>query len=277
MPDARKSLLQLREEWRGCMRCPLGEKRETSNGRMVFGEGVPGGILFIGEGPGVNESIEGRPFVGRSGSLLRNAINKLGLAHCSYISNVVSCRSFGPEYDNAGQLRTRFNRRTGTHDIVLKDEPPPAAAVEACLGRLYEEIYIVDPILIVTLGGEAIKALLRRSVSVKELRGTTVEIRVPGVWTVPDLTSKGNWSRKQHGQVIWPTMQNYVRYLTYIAFHPSYVLRDGANEAFGNPKQRFIEDMHMITDIYYRTLKEVHGIDGVRLTQLIPDDIIEED
>jgi uracil-DNA glycosylase len=259
------------------MRCPLGEKRETSNGRMVFGEGVSGGILFIGEGPGVNESIEGRPFVGRSGSLLRNAINKLGLAHCSYISNVVACRSFGPEYDNAGQLRTRFNRRTGKHDIVLKDEPPPAAAVAACLGRLYEEIYIIDPILIVTLGGEAIKALLRRSVSVTDLRGTTVEVRVPGVWTVPDLTSKGNWSRRHHGQTVWPTMQNYVRYLTFITLHPSYVLRDGANEADGNPKQRFIEDMHMITDIYYRTLKEVHGIDGVRLTQLIPDDIIEED
>src|SRR5438045_1716674 len=98
MLDARKPLVQLHREWHGCQRCILGEKRAHSGGRQAFGEGRTGGIMFVGEGPGSMEADEGRPFVGPSGDVLRKSINKLGLAECSYISNVVICRSFGPKY-----------------------------------------------------------------------------------------------------------------------------------------------------------------------------------
>lgn len=276
MPDFRKTLEQLRGEWIGCRRCTLGEKRDNTGGRLVFGEGRTGGILFVGEGPGMMEAEEGRPFIGPSGGVLRKAINRLGLAECSYITNVVSCRSFGPKLDNAGQVMTRFNRKTGGSEIVLQDEAPPVQAVNACLSRLYEEIYLVDPTLVVALGGEAAKALLRRPVQVTERRGTTTQINIPGVWANPDLTSKGVWARRQRGVVTYPTSQNYVGYLMFITIHPSYVLRNQADQSYGNPLQVFIEDMNTIAEIYYRNMKEVYGINSVRLEHLVPNDLIEE-
>jgi len=276
MPDYRKPLIQLHREWHGCMHCGLGQKREDSGGRQAFGEGRTGGIMWIGEGPGSVESEHGRPFIGPSGTVLRKAINRLGLAECSYISNVVICRSFGQRYDNQGQAMTSFNRRTKMREPVVQDEAPPNEAVNACLNRLYEEIYLVDPVLIVALGGEASKALMRRAVKVTEKRGTTAEIQVPGVWTVPDLTNKGNWERKYKGAVSYPTSQNYVGYLMFTTLHPAHVLRSQADRSHGNPLQVFIEDLHFITDTYYRFVKESFGIDSVRLKHLVPNDIIEE-
>lgn len=231
--------------------------------------------MFVGEGPGANEALEGRPFIGASGGVLRKAINKLGLAECSYISNVVICRSFGPKYDNNGVIMTRNNRRTGTREVVYQDEPPPMPATLACLARLYEEIYIIDPVLIVALGAEAAKALMRRSVAITEKRGTTATINIPGVWSVPDLTNKGVWMRKKGGEVSYPTAQNYVEYLMFMTVHPAHVLYRQADQSHGNPVQVFIEDMHFITDIYYRYAKEAYGVDCVRRTQLLPNDLIE--
>lgn len=258
------------------MRCVLGDKREVSGGRMAFGEGRSGGIMWVGEGPGSMEAEEGRPFVGPSGDVLRKTINKLGLAECSYISNVVACRSYGFKYDNAGQPMTRWDRRSGTRLPIYQDEAPPAQAINACLSRLYEEIYLVDPVLIVALGGEAAKAMLRRPVKVTEKRGSTTSINVPGVWNIPDLTSKGVWARRQGGAVHYPTAQNYVHYLMFITLHPAFVLRNRADRSYGNPTQVFIEDMHFINDIYFRHLKEAYGVDSVRRTHLIPNDIIED-
>lgn len=276
MLDANKPLSQLHHEWYGCQRCVLGQKREDSHGKQAFGEGRTGGIMFIGEGPGSTEAEEGRPFVGPSGGVLRNTINRLGLAECSYISNVVICRSFGPKYDNGGQVMTRYDRRLGRRLPLYQDEPPPAAATNTCLARLYEEIYLVDPILIVALGGEAAKAILRRPVKVTERRGTTTPVAVPGVWSLPDRTSKGNWARRQGGVLAYPTMQNYVNYLMFITLHPSFVLRNRADRSYGNAVQVFIEDMHFINDIYFRYVNEAYGIQSVRMTHLVPNDIVED-
>lgn len=258
------------------MQCVLGQKREDSQGRQAFGEGRTGGIMWVGEGPGSMEAEHGRPFIGPSGTVLRKAINHLGLAECSYISNVVICRSFGPRYDNQGQMMMSFNRKTRTREPLMQDESPPNDSINACLSRLHEEIYLVDPVLIVALGGEAAKALLRRTVKVTEKRGTTTEIQVPGVWATPDLTSKGNWGRRNKGVVSYPTAQNYVSYLMFTTLHPAHVLRNQADRSHGNPLQVFIEDMHFITDTYFRFIKESFGIDSVRLKHLIPNDIVEE-
>lgn len=232
--------------------------------------------MWIGEGPGAIEAEHGRPFVGPSGTVLRKAINRLGLAECSYISNVVICRSFGPRYDNQGQMMVQYDRRLKQKLPVMQDEAPPNPAVNACLARLYEEIYLVDPVLIVALGGEAAKALTRRAVKVTEKRGTTAEVSIPGVWSVSDLTNKGAWGRKLHGETSYPTKQNYVDYMMFTTLHPSFILRSQADRSFGNPLQVFIEDMHFITDIYYRYIKEAFGIDSVRNMHLAPNDIVEE-
>lgn len=258
------------------MRCGLGEKRQESMGRMVFGEGRTGGIMWIGEGPGGTEAEYGRPFVGPSGTVLRRAINRLGIAECSYISNIVACRSFGPRFDGQGQMMMRYDRKLQRSLPLVQDEAPSVQSINACLARLYEEIYLVDPAIIVALGGEAAKALARRSVKVTEKRGTTSEVRIPGVWTIPDRTSKGNWERRVRGVSSFPTSQNYVDYMMVTTLHPAFVLRNQADRSFGNPLQVFIEDLHFIVDTYFRYIYEAYGVNSVRRTHLVPNDIIEE-
>jgi len=73
-----------------CTRCKLSENRNN----VVFGEGSPDAdIMFIGEGPGKDEDLQARPFVGKAGQLLTNLIVKLGLKREDvYIANIVKCR-----------------------------------------------------------------------------------------------------------------------------------------------------------------------------------------
>lgn len=184
----------------------------------------------------------------------------LGLSNCSYISNVVACRSCGPKYDNQGQVMTRYDRKLGVQIPIVVDEPPPTPAINACLTRLYEEIYLVDPLLIVSLGAEAAKALLRQSVRVTGKRGTTATIKVPGVWTRPEVTSSKVWGRKRGRGVFYPTAPNYVEYLMLMTLHPAHVLRYHADRSFGNPLQSFVADMQQAADVYFRYAREAFGL-----------------
>lgn len=120
-------------EVRGCTSCRLCETRT----RTVFGEGDPDArLMFIGEGPGENEDLSGRPFVGRAGELLEKQINAMGLKREQvFIANVVKCRP--PE-----------NR------TPLPDE------TAACTPYLMRQIEIIRPKVIVTLGLPATKFVL---------------------------------------------------------------------------------------------------------------------
>lgn len=261
MPDFRYSLQVIKEAWESCERCQLGVRRKQVNGKFVFGEGIGRGIMFIGEGPGLNEEVEGRPFVGKSGQVLRQVINKLGIAHCSYISNVVACRSCAQAYNGEGQPINRYNRALKIHEPLLKDEAPSPLQVAACLPRLYDEIYLVDPVLIVALGGEAAKALIsERSFSILSERGRAREINIPGASSLPELTDKRKaWLRKVRSEYIMPVTQNRVRYLLLPTLHPAYVLRRQADQSFKNPLEMFIEDMKAAAKIYDRYLYETYG------------------
>jgi len=179
--DYRRPLHVLKEEWETCTKCDLGTRREEEQGEFVFGEGVGSrGIMFIGEGPGEKEEYEGRPFVGPSGKILRNAIEALGIANY-YVSNVVACRSCAQGFSSEGQPLFKTNRLTGHQEPWIKDQPPTIPQAQACLPRLLEEIYLVDPHIIVTLGSEASKALLGSAFSsITKDRGPPKEIQVPG-------------------------------------------------------------------------------------------------
>ena len=144
MPDA-EVLERLRLTASTCTRCPLAEGRT----QVVFGVGDPGAdLLFVGEGPGREEDLAGEPFVGRSGKLLDRLMwEEIGLtrAEC-YIANVVKCRP-------------------------PNNRDPAPGEIEACRPYLAEQITLIDPAVIVTLGNFATKLLLETTRGIRELRG----------------------------------------------------------------------------------------------------------
>jgi uracil-DNA glycosylase len=118
---------------RGCTKCPLSRDRTNA----VPGEGPTGAsVVVIGEGPGRNEDLQGRPFVGAAGRQLEGLLRDAGLVRDEvYITNVVKCRP--PE-----------NRR------------PTEAEAEACRPYLERQISLLRPKVVVLLGDSALKRFL---------------------------------------------------------------------------------------------------------------------
>jgi DNA polymerase len=277
VPDYNKSLSVLREEWERCQRCELGTRREAVGGQFVFGEGKKGGILFLGEGPGRVEEEVGRPFIGKSGTeVLRRVIAKLGIEDY-YITNIVSCRSARPRtYEDGTPVLTRsFNGQPGK--IRYEDVKPNKDQVEACRPRLEEEIYLVDPIVIVAMGGQAVAPLTGRAVAITKERGEVEEVSIGGAGYHPALTAKKQaWARKQKGQIIMPMEQNRVRYLMIPTLHPAYVYRQHQNFEPGNPFEKFYGDIKLALKLYNRYMLEVHGVMPGELSAEIPYEILDE-
>lgn len=117
--------------------------------KIVFGEGDSNTkLMFVGEGPGKDENLQGKPFVGRAGQLLTKIINSMNLKREDiYLSNVVKCRP--------------PNNRT----------PLPSES-ETCKNLLLlKEINIIQPKIICTLGSCATKALLGNDIQISKARG----------------------------------------------------------------------------------------------------------
>ena len=137
-------LLRLREHIGDCQRCALGATRTT----LVFGVGDPGArLMFIGEAPGRNEDLRGEPFVGAAGHLLDELLASIGFTRGDvYIANILKCRPPG-------------NR-----------DPLPAETRE-CTPFLQEQIRLIDPVVIATLGNHATRFILETQRPIGELRG----------------------------------------------------------------------------------------------------------
>lgn len=260
MVDARKPLQVLNDDWSSCVACDLGRRRKTVGGHFVAGEGVPGGILFIGEGPGRNEEEIGRPFVGASGQLLRDALEKLNFTHY-YITNCVTCRACETIIDPAtGTPRIRKGKYGRPDEIMYRDVVPKPLELEACQPRLQEEIYIVDPVLIVTLGATAAEAVLGRSIAITKERGRTVHCKVPGATARAMHTERKQvWGRKVRGEMLFPVEQNEVRYLVLPTLHPAYVLRKLGDRGENSPIRQFGDDLRLAVKIYEKHMLEVMG------------------
>ncbi|MFN4241915.1 MAG: uracil-DNA glycosylase [Tepidisphaerales bacterium] len=129
---------------RVCTKCQLFRSRTQT----VFGEGdVDAALMFVGEAPGENEDLQGRPFVGRAGELLDKQIAAMGLRREQvYIANVLKCRPPG-------------NRAPAPEETV------------ACTPYLKLQIDVVRPRVIVTLGLPATQYLLRTKAPMGRLRG----------------------------------------------------------------------------------------------------------
>ncbi len=133
--------------------------------RLVFADGVPGSdLMIIGEAPGRDEDLEGRPFVGRSGQLLDRMLAAIGLDRSKvYIANVVPWRPPG-------------NRK------------PTAAEAAMCRPFLDRQIALAAPKLILMLGGAATSTLLDREEGILRLRGRFYDLQTD-IGVIPALAS----------------------------------------------------------------------------------------
>lgn len=146
----------LTEEITNCQKCRLCAART----RAVPGEGNPHArLMFIGEGPGRDEDLTGRPFVGRAGQLLDKMIAAIGLSREEvYIANVVKCR---PPQNRAPEM----------------DE------VAACMPYLRAQVGLIRPQVIVLLGSSALGAILGPEHRITRERGAWLERK--GVFFMP--------------------------------------------------------------------------------------------
>lgn len=258
--DGRKTLGQLREEWQNCTACDLGQRRQGVGGAFVFGEGVRGKIMLIGEGPGEQEEASGRPFVGPSGKLLRAILEGLKIAQDVYITNIVACRSCTQATDADGNLIFRRGRKGGPREPLWKDEAPQPHQAQACLARLHEEIYLVDPQVIVLLGGTATETLLSKKVAITQVRGEPERLSIPGASFAAVLTDKRQaWLRKQNGVLVLPTRPNLVHYYCLPTVHPAWVLRKIADQGSDSPFRRLFDDIRLAVHVYERHTQIVCG------------------
>ena len=141
----REALAVLAAEASGCTRCPLAATRTT----VVFGEGDPhASLMVIGEGPGREEDLQGRPFVGRSGQLLdRLLAEEAGMARADvYIANVVKCRPPG-------------------------NRDPEPAEIDACRPYLAGQVERIRPRVVLTLGNFSTRTILATREGITKLRG----------------------------------------------------------------------------------------------------------
>ena len=138
------TLENVRNELGDCQRCPLGQKRTN----LVFGEGNPdAALVFVGEAPGADEDMQGRPFVGRAGQLLTKIITAMGLSRKDvYICNILKCRPPG-------------NRN------------PKPEEIHACEPFLIKQLQAVKPKAICALGTFAAQTLLKTDIAITLLRG----------------------------------------------------------------------------------------------------------
>jgi uracil-DNA glycosylase family 4 len=143
--DPVAALKIIREDLGDCTRCKL-----STQGRkqIVFGVGNPRAeLLFVGEGPGADEDMQGEPFVGRAGQLLNNMIRAMGIKREDvYIANVVKCRPPG-------------------------NRTPERDECDTCSPFLMRQISVVKPKVVVALGAVSAKNLLAINAPMSELRG----------------------------------------------------------------------------------------------------------
>ncbi|MBN1353053.1 MAG: uracil-DNA glycosylase [Candidatus Omnitrophica bacterium] len=134
----------LKEEALSCTRCDLSETRTN----VVFGAGnTKAALMFVGEAPGMQEDLQGLPFVGRAGALLTKIIESIGLKRSDvYIANVLKCRP--PENRN-----------------------PLPTEILTCEEYLIKQIEFIKPKVICALGKFAAQTLLRTQEPITKLRG----------------------------------------------------------------------------------------------------------
>lgn len=144
------TLQELDHSLKDCQRCRLSSGRT----QVVFGTGNPNAsIMFVGEAPGFYEDKQGIPFVGAAGKLLNELLESAGLSRTDiYIANVIKCRP----PDNRDPL---------------PDE------VDTCKPFLFQQIELIKPKVVCTLGNFAMQTLLGKKVGIMKMRGQVFQVQ----------------------------------------------------------------------------------------------------
>ena len=143
--ERREQLVELFKEVKGCTKCPLHETRT----KAVFGAGnADADLMFVGEAPGAEEDRQGLPFVGRAGQLLNQMLEEIGLSREDvFIANVLKSRPPG-------------------------NRDPQPLEIEACEPYLFEQVRLIEPRVVCTLGNFATKLLSGSPTGITKVRGT---------------------------------------------------------------------------------------------------------
>ena len=145
MSSSLTTLQELAESLHNCQRCPLAK---LGRRQVVFGVGNPhASVMFVGEAPGFHEDQKGEPFVGAAGQLLNDLLESAGLSRADiYIANVIKCRP-------------------------PNNRDPEPQEVETCKPFLLQQIAMIRPKLVCSLGNWATQTLLERKVGITRVRG----------------------------------------------------------------------------------------------------------
>jgi DNA polymerase len=155
--DPKRAIKLLAAEAEGCTRCPL-YKNAT---QTVFGEGpADAALMLIGEQPGAQEDLQGRPFVGPAGKVLDRALEAAELDRDAiYITNAVK------HFKNEPRGKRRIHKKPDTSEI------------DACRWWLDNELEIVQPAVAVAMGTTAARGLMRKSMAINANRGRLIPLR----------------------------------------------------------------------------------------------------
>lgn len=178
------------DEVKGCPKCDLCKTRTNT----VFGEGdADAKLMFIGEAPGENEDLQGRPFIGKAGELLTKMINGMGLARDQvYIANIVKCRP--PD-----------------------NRVPSSDEVATCTPYLERQIELIRPDVIVTLGLPSSQYMLQTKTPMGKMRGQWQSWR--GISLMPTYHPAyllRNYTQ-QTREAVWSDLQQVMKKLGLVA------------------------------------------------------------
>jgi len=178
------TLEDVRKELGDCKRCKLHRGRKT----IVFGEGNERAtLMLIGEGPGYDEDVQGRPFVGRAGQLLTKILQSINLPREEvYIANIIKCRP--PQNRN-----------------------PEPDEIQSCSPFLMKQIQVIQPKIICALGAFSAQTLLKTETKITALRGKFYDLE--GIKVIPTYHPAFLLRNPDKKREVWEDMKKIVELL----------------------------------------------------------------
>jgi uracil-DNA glycosylase family 4 len=178
------TLEDVRKELGDCKRCKLHRGRKT----IVFGEGnEKATLMLIGESPGYDEDVQGRPFVGRAGQLLTKILQSVNLPREEvYIANIIKCRP--PQNRN-----------------------PEPDEIQSCHPFLMKQIRVIQPKIICALGTFSAQTLLKTDTKITALRGKLFDLE--GIKVIPTYHPAFLLRNPDKKREVWEDMKKIVELL----------------------------------------------------------------